>query len=224
MFYCMKDRSKLRNLGLEAAIEVRKAEVPEVEIEVYFDFASCVCFAAHQVMRRIEDQLLERSIVCLWRPIDLTRLTDWRRGDRYEGHRLKRVRSVCDELKVSLVPPRAWPDSRLASEWLLAMSEQPERAAAFRHAVFAGVYQDAQPIEEPSFLEECAGGPPPRTCPDFSGLKDETRSATAAGVVGVPAFMLGGFPVGGIQDEQTMLDFLTRYAKRARTQAPAAVQ
>ena len=43
-----------------------------------------------------------------------------------------------------------------------------------------------------------------------------TREAASQMVTGVPTFMLGEFPFGGIQEEDTMRSILGRFADRQR--------
>jgi hypothetical protein len=40
-------------------------------------------------------------------------------------------------------------------------------------------------------------------------------------VTGVPTFMLAEWPMGGIQDDDTMVSLIGRFAKRARERRPA---
>ena len=46
----------------------------------------------------------------------------------------------------------------------------------------------------------------------LEAVEVETLLATEANVSGVPTFMLGEWPLGGIQDEQTMQSVFRRYA------------
>ena len=43
-----------------------------VTIRVYYDFASTLCYVAHRVMCRIEEEIGELGVELEWRPIDLT--------------------------------------------------------------------------------------------------------------------------------------------------------
>ena len=52
-----------------------------LEILVHYDFASSLCYIAHRVMVRMADEIEELGLDLVWRPLDLTRLTGWRRGD-----------------------------------------------------------------------------------------------------------------------------------------------
>jgi predicted DsbA family dithiol-disulfide isomerase len=47
-------------------------------------------------------------------------------------------------------------------------------------------------------------------------LGERTREARAAEVIGVPTFMLGRWPFGGIQEECIMRSLLTRWAEKQR--------
>jgi predicted DsbA family dithiol-disulfide isomerase len=53
-------------------------------------------------------------------------------------------------------------------------------------------------------------------------LDDRTVIAREAEVTGVPTFMLGSWPLGGIQDERSMRLILERFAARQRKRAEAS--
>ena len=48
-----------------------------VTIRVYYDFASTLCYVAHRVLSRIEDEITELGVELEWRPIDLTMAAPW---------------------------------------------------------------------------------------------------------------------------------------------------
>ena len=48
-----------------------------------------------------------------------------------------------------------------------------------------------------------------------------TREARLGMVTGVPTFMLDNWPFGGIQEDDTMVSILTRYARKKRERAAA---
>ena len=50
-------------------------------------------------------------------------------------------------------------------------------------------------------------------------LEMRTREAAFQKVTGVPNFMLGAWPFGGIQSDETMLSILGRYARKERERA-----
>jgi len=88
--------------------------VPAV-IPVYFDFASTLCYAAHRVMSRLAGDLTAAGIALDWRPIDLARITGWKRGVDAVGGRRAHVLQVARELAGSVRMPPRWIDSRPAS-------------------------------------------------------------------------------------------------------------
>ena len=52
-------------------------------------------------------------------------------------------------------------------------------------------------------------------------LERRTRKAADAMVTGVPTFMLADWPMGGIQDDDTMVTLICRFARRARERGTA---
>ena len=52
-------------------------------------------------------------------------------------------------------------------------------------------------------------------------LENRTREAAEAMVTGVPTFMLSNWPMGGIQDDDTMVSLIRRFANRARQRGAA---
>ena len=61
-------------------------------IPVYFDFASTLCYVAHRVMGRLAGELGRIAVGLDWRPIDLARITGWKRGVDVVGERRCPVR------------------------------------------------------------------------------------------------------------------------------------
>ena len=79
-----------------------------LEVIVYYDFASSLCYVGHRSMQRLADELEELAIDLVWTPIDLTRITGWRRGAVVDGLRRENVHRVARELAVPLVMPARW--------------------------------------------------------------------------------------------------------------------
>lgn len=209
---------------LTSSTESSPAE--SLTIGVYYDFASSLCFMAHRIMQRLEDALSAQRIHLRWMPLDLTLLTDWRRGDRLEVERLEKVRRLSRELAVPLMPPGCWMDSRTALCVALEL-EGDERERLWRERVWSAVYEDGGSLDDASTLVPIARDlgialPRPVDAGGVAGLEARTREAGEAGVFGVPTFMLDVWPVGGIQDDETMLDFLSRFAERRRQQPAEA--
>jgi len=192
-----------------------------VLVGVYYDFASSLCYMAHRIMGRLAPELEEQRISLAWLPIDLTALTDWRRGDPIQGERRQKILRVSQDLEVPVTPPEHWMDSRAAMAVALELA-QGEREAAWREAVWSRVYEGGECLDSPDLLPSIAaelGFEEVRCELDasrLSRLTEQTRQASASGVCGVPTFMLDIWPVGGIQDEATMRTFLGRWAEKCR--------
>ena len=116
--------------------------------------------------------------------------------------------------------PARWTDSRRAHAVALALVGTP-REPAWRERVFSAVYEEGRLLDEAGCLEACARdlGLALETLDlrvALEALTGHTREAREAEVTGVPTFMLGRWPFGGIQEESTMRHLLTRWAARQR--------
>ena len=188
-------------------------------IPVYFDFASTLCYAAHRVMGRLGPQLSATAIALDWRPIDLARITGWRRGVDVVGGRRAHVLQVARELAGPLRMPARWIDSRLAAAIGLAL-HGTAKEAAWRERVWTAVYEEGRDPDDDGELLAWARdvGLDETTVSDvrLAGVEAETDRAHALGIDGVPTFLLGPWPMPGIQDDATMLALLRRYVERLR--------
>jgi predicted DsbA family dithiol-disulfide isomerase len=192
----------------------------ELRVPVYYDFASSLCYVAHRVMERMGEELVGLGIELAWTPVDLTRMSGWRRGDAIDGVRRENALRVAKELEVPLRMPERWMDSRAAAAVALGL-RGTQAAAAWREAVFARVYREGRPLDGPGELEHLAG----RAALDLRELASpralerievETLLAIEAQVTGVPTFMLGEWPLGGIQTPDTMRSLFERYVRKRR--------
>lgn len=190
---------------------------------VYYDFASTICYVGLRVMERLADDLEALALDLEWTPVDLVGLTGWPRGARVAGVRRENALRVARELGVAVRMPASWMDSRRAGAVALALAGTP-REPAWRERVFAGVYQEGRSLDEPGVLEGFARDlgldlEPLARPAALEGLAELTREARASEVSGVPTFMLGPWPFGGIQSEPTMRSILSRWAARQRPRA-----
>lgn len=192
-----------------------------LQVPVYYDFASTLCYVAHRVLERMRPDLDALELELRWRPIDLTRLTGWRRGDAVEGLRRENALRVAHELDVPLHMPHRWLDSRPASAIALALAGT-DREVEFREAVWSAVYARGVELEREPWLldlardldvdaERVAGRR------GLEALELATLEAKEAQVTGVPSFLFGEWPLGGIQEEQTMRSLFSRFATRQRS-------
>jgi len=93
-----------------------------VPIPVYYDFASALCWVAHRVVDRMQGAFEGLGLEPRWRPVDLTRLSGWRRGRPIEGVSRQNALRVSEELEVPLRLPGYWIDSRAASAVALGLT------------------------------------------------------------------------------------------------------
>ena len=203
-----------------------------IVVPVHYDFASSLCYVAHRVMGRIAHRFAfspsdpERPPIELrWSPVDLAGLLNWRRGGLVPEERRANVLRVARELGVSVrVPPR-WLDSRRAMAAAIALETQDgERegaGAAWRERVLTAIFEEGRDCGLPEEVLRWARDlglafDEATLARGEDELEQRTRSAAEAMVSGVPSFMLGEWPMGGIQDDETMVSLIHRFARRAR--------
>jgi predicted DsbA family dithiol-disulfide isomerase len=197
-------------------------ERPRVlRVRVHYDFASSLCYVAHRVMQRMEGALGELGVALAWTPLDLARLVGpYRAGAKISDSRRENALRVASELGVALSVPACWPDSRAANAAAFS-AERAGRGASWRERVFTAVFEErrlalgdddvlalARELELPLDMRDLARGK--------SELEVKTELAREEQVSGVPTFMLGTWPFGGIQTEDTMQRVLERFVRKAR--------
>lgn len=193
-------------------------------LPVYYDFASTICYVAHRVLGRLAPKIEEIGVDLEWRPIDLTRVTGWRRGARVAGPGRDNALRVAAELNVPVRMPGFWVDSRLAHAVALGPQQEPGKAEVWRERIWTAVFEEGRDIgereeisvflSEVQILTELGSG--------LARLEEETDRAREAGIEGVPAFLIDAWPMAGIQDDQSMIAFFERYARKRRREAAAS--
>ncbi len=196
-------------------------DLPErLGVVLYYDFASSLCYVAHRVMERMAPVLEDLALDLRWKPLDLTRLTHWRRGDEMRELARANTERVARELDVTLRIPHRWMDSRAAMAVALRLGENA-REPTWRERVWSAVYEEGRVLDERAEVERLAR----ELDLELDGLLDRraleavevtTLLAAEENVSGVPTFMLGEWPLAGIQNERTMRSVLTRYADQRR--------
>ena len=210
------------------------ADIP-IQIPIHYDFASSLCYVTHRVMERIAarfesacDDPAQPRVVFRWTPIDLAALLNWKRGGVVPDDRMSNVRRVARELDVPVRIPTTWLDSRPAMAAAMALEERGDAKAeaAWRERVYTAIFEEGRSCNDENELSSWARdlGLSFETNAIERGLLElerRTRTAAEAMVTGVPTFMLGEWPMGGIQDDDTMLKLVCRFARRARERGTA---
>lgn len=191
-----------------------------LRVPVHYDFASTLCYVAHRVMERMAPTLEELAIELDWIPIDLTQITGYPRGMLLPELRRDNARRIGAELDVAVEPPAVWPDSRpLGAAALIARSRG--RDVSWRERVWTALFEerrDAPDLEGTVQLARDLALELPESEFEEAGLDLDalTQAAVEAQVTGVPTFMLGRWPFGGIQTEHTMTQVFERFAQKTR--------
>ncbi len=194
--------------------------VEPLRIPVHYDFASTICYVAHRVAERIRPALDELAVELDWTPIDLTRITGYPREAPVKPARRDHARCVGENLGVRVEPPQVWWDSRSAGAAALLMRRHG-RDAGWRERIWTALFEERRAA--PDAAEAVAWARDLDVELDerelaraLEDLERRTLAALDEQVTGVPTFMLGGWPVGGIQTDETMIQMLGRYAHRVR--------
>ncbi|MCP5066512.1 MAG: hypothetical protein GY946_08085 [bacterium] len=196
---------------------------PPLRIPVHYDFASTVCYVAHRVLTRMAPALDELGIELAWTPVDLISITGYPRGVEVPEERRANARRIGVDLGVAVEPPAYWMDSRpaAAGALLAARSGRIGAEATWRERIWTAVFEERRSAPTEAEVVTWAGqlgfAIDPVELERATGELDElTGEAREAQVTGVPTFMLGRWPFGGIQTEETMTHILERFARKAR--------
>ena len=191
-----------------------------IRIRVHYDFSSTICYVAHRVMERLAPSVEELGLELAWTPIDLAGLLPYRRGEPMRGARRDNALRVAEELGVEVRMPGVWLDSRTAHAEAIHLEPGPA-TASWRERVFSAVFEEGRSMEGRAAVRGLAHELA-LDCDDAAlergerALLARTEAAGREQVSGVPTFMLGSWPFGGIQSEDTMRRVLGRFAERAR--------
>jgi predicted DsbA family dithiol-disulfide isomerase len=192
----------------------------DARIPVYFDFASTLCYVAHRVMATMVHDLDALGIELCWSPVDLTRITGWRRGADVPEPRRHNAERVARELAVPVTVPRVWPDSRAANASLLLVEGAGGgRDAAWRERLWTALFEEHRNLDAPEQVAQLAARAGFSFAPEdltraAEELERRTLQAAAEEVTGVPTFMLDQWAFGGIQSPETMRSIFERWVQR----------
>src|SRR5271170_7834655 len=201
-------KRQLRQLRERESIEV--SDMSRLRIPIYFDYASTLCYIAWRIVTPLEDEL---GFEALWKGVPIAARDFRAKPGRVLGERERqKVLSVAAETGVRVAPPPSWIDSTLA----LQGSEVARDAgvfAAYHDAVFRAAFDDGADIADPKVLDAIAvhAGIDRAKFRDVldsgamaSRLEDHKREADEFSALGYPTFILGDFPMIGIQPIESM--------------------
>jgi predicted DsbA family dithiol-disulfide isomerase len=192
-----------------------------LQVPIHYDFASTLCYVAHRVVERMADFLDEIEVEPVWTPIDLAPIMRWTRGMQVSADRRRHIQEIARALRVDAQVPTIWLDSRPVAATALVLEADPARAASWRERVYACVYEEGRRCDEPDEQARMQRELGIEVDDDahaeaLAELERRTRRAAEEMVTGVPTFMLGRWPFGGIQEEDTMRSLLGRWAHKQR--------
>jgi len=195
-----------------------------VIIPIYYDYASSLCYVAKKVMDQLQGKL---AIELLWKGVQIARRHQgWKNGEMIGNEAKGKIFRIAKETGVTLCVPDHWLDSADALEGAEFAREQG-KFAEYHAAVLKAVFEDGKDIGDRPTLIGIAervglsGSDLDRALEagTFTHQIKETESEAAAfNVVGYPTFMLGTFPLIGIQPAETMRLLIQRYIDKSREQ------
>ncbi len=195
-----------------------------VKVPVYYDYASSLSYIAKRVMEQLGGQL---AVELLWKGVSIARRHQgWKNGEMIGDDAKGKIVRISRETGVPLRIPATWLDSAYALE-AAEFAKDRNLFPAYHEAVFVAAFEEEQDIGALSVLlglAEQVGLPGDELERALqSGALTQRVQATEQeaakfGIVGYPTFLLGEFPLIGIQPAETMRLLIQRYVDKAREQ------
>jgi predicted DsbA family dithiol-disulfide isomerase len=198
-----------------------------VRIPIYFDYASTLCYIAWRIVKELEAEL---DFEALWKGVPIASRDHRAKPGRVYGEDERRkVLMVAAETGIQVAPPRCWIDSTAALQGA-EIARDAGAFAAYHEAVFRAAFEKGADIASAEVLDDIA-----QRCgidrARFRELLDagamEARiaahkcEADEFSALGYPTFMLGDFPMTGIQPIESMRLLLGRFIQK-RAEEPQA--
>lgn len=198
----------------------------KVIIPIYFDYASTLCYVAWRIVSVLETEL---DFVPLWKGVPI-RL---RNGSARPGAPLgtierMKIMTALAETGIVVQPPEQWIDSAAALEGA-ELAYEAGRLPAYHQRVFCEAFESRADIAKTDCLariaEDCGLDSARfrvdleehRMAPRIAANKAEADRISA---VGYPAFILGDFPLIGIQPIDSMRLLLGRFISQRSRELP----
>ena len=192
----------------------------KIVIPVYFDYASTLCYIAWRIVGELEREL---GFTALWKGVPIA-LRNYRSrpGLPLGPLELDKIRNVAAETGVAVEPPARWLDSDKALQGS-ELAREAGAFAAYHDAVFRAAFEERAEIGDLEVLSAIAAraGLEParfrgelergRMAAQIAANKNEANRFSA---LGYPSFILGDFPLTGIQPIETMRMLFGRFIER----------
>jgi predicted DsbA family dithiol-disulfide isomerase len=196
-------------------------------IPIYFDYASTLCYVAWRIVSQLEHEL---GFTALWKGVPIAlRNYRTRPGLPLGPLELGRIRNVAAETGIAVEPPARWLDTDKALQGS-ELAREAGAFAAYHDAVFRAAFEQRADIGNLDLLSAIAA----RAGLDRAHFRDELeRGRMAARIaankaeadrfsaLGYPSFILGDFPLTGIQPIESMRMLLARFLERRAAEPQA---
>jgi len=201
--------------------------MPRVVIPIFFDYASTLCYVAWRIVRELEPEL---GFDSLWKGVPIA-LRDHRAkaGGAITDLERRKVLMVAAETGIAVAPLERWIDSSAALEGS-ELARDAGVFAAYHEGVFRAAFEDRADISASPILDEIAGRAgmdPLKFHEDLESrrmaprLEQHRREADEHSALGYPTFVLGDFPMIGIQPADSMRLLLARFIRQRETEPQA---
>ena len=167
------------------------------------------------------------TIELLWKGVQISRRHQgWKNGEMLGDEARGKIFRVARETGVDLCVPERWLDSSYALEGA-AFARTHDKFNEYHDRIFAAAFEEGKDIGDlPTLLGlvDAIGLPAHELEQALQGgtltthVKEIEAEAAMFGVVGYPTFMLGEFPLVGIQPAETMLLLIQRYIDQKQKQ------
>ena len=195
-----------------------------VTVPIYYDYASSLCYVAKKVMEQLKDKL---TIDLLWKGVQISRRHQgWKNGEMIGDEAKGKIFRVARETGVALRVPERWLDSSYALEGA-EFARTQEKFPDYHDRIFAAIFEEGQDVGDlPTLLAlaESVGLAADQLEYEIktgiltSKIKENEAEAAIFGVVGYPTFLLGEFPLIGVQPAETMRLLIQRYVDQRQHQ------
>jgi predicted DsbA family dithiol-disulfide isomerase len=209
------------------ADEWRVPLMPNVVIPIFFDYASTLCYIAWRIVGELESEL---GFTALWKGVPIAlRSYRSRPGTPLGPIELDKIRNVAAETGVAVEPPVQWLDSDNALQGS-ELARDADVFGSYHDAIFRAAFEQGINIGDLEVLVSVAarvGLEPKRFRADVERgrmggrIAENKREADRFSALGYPSFLLGDFPLIGIQPIGTMRMLLKRFIER-RDREPQA--